>query len=98
MGAALPSWPHDGEDRDAMRHNPSLLAALAALLAMEPASAHDRRCDVFPDARERAQCACALQLGGWVTEVQGRWRVIYPRRHQERFCHNKVLNAPAPAR
>jgi hypothetical protein len=74
------------------------LGALAALLLAAPAAARDSRCDVFPDGRDRAQCACALQLGGWVTEVHGRWRVIYPRRHQERFCHNKVLNEEASPR
>ncbi len=71
--------------------------ALAALLFIAPAQARDARCDVFADARERAQCACALRLGGWVTKVQGRWRVIYPRRHQERYCHNKARNeGPSP--
>jgi len=47
----------------------------------------DRKCEVFSSARDRARCACALEQGGWVTEVQGKWRWIYPRRHQERHCH-----------
>jgi len=47
----------------------------------------DRRCEVFTSPSDRAGCACALQQGGWVTKVHGRWRWIYPRRHQERHCH-----------
>ena len=47
----------------------------------------DRRCEVFRSAEDRANCACALQQGGWVTKVHGKWRWIYPRRHQERHCH-----------
>ncbi|MGO9419094.1 hypothetical protein [Roseiarcus sp.] len=73
-----------------MRNRIFLAGALAALLFAGPAWAANSKCDVFPDARERAQCACALQLGGWVTRVHDRWRVIYVRRHQERACHNKV--------
>jgi len=50
----------------------------------------DRKCSVFATAKDRARCACALEQGGWVTKVQGRWRWIYPRRHQERYCHGRV--------
>jgi len=49
-------------------------------------SAIDRKCEVFSSARDRARCACALEQGGWVTEIQGKWRLIYPRHHQERHC------------
>jgi hypothetical protein len=48
-----------------------------------------RKCEVFSSARDKARCACALEQGGWVTEVQGKWRWIYPRRHQERHCHGQ---------
>src|SRR5271165_1015441 len=51
------------------------------------AAAIHRKCEVFWSARDKARCACALEQGGWVTEVQGKWRWIYPRRHQERHCH-----------
>lgn len=54
----------------------------------------DPRCKVFPSPPDREQCSCALRLGGWVTEVGGRWRWIYPRRHQERFCHGRVHGRP----
>jgi hypothetical protein len=53
-------------------------------------SAIDRRCEIFSSARDRARCTCAVQQGGWVTEVQGEWRWIYPRRHQERHCHGQI--------
>jgi hypothetical protein len=40
--------------------------------------------------RETGRAALApLEQGGWVTEVQGKWRWIYPRRHQERHCHGQ---------
>ncbi len=64
--------------------------ALAAFAAAAPAFAADARCDVFPDARAQAQCACALRLGAKLTQVDDRWRVVYVRRHQERYCHNEV--------
>jgi hypothetical protein len=66
------------------------LVASAAIVFAESAWAHDPRCDVFPNPRERARCVCALRLGGWVTEVHNRWRVIYVRRHQERYCYGRV--------
>ena len=72
-----------------MRTFAFVAVALAAFLA-EQASADAPKCDVFPSAQARAQCACALQLGGWITKVQDRWRVIYVRRHQERYCHDKL--------
>lgn len=75
-----------------------LPGTLLACVLVAPASARDRKCDVFPPGKERAQCVCALQLGGRVTEVHNRWRVIYPRRHQERYCHNKVRGEGAPER
>ena len=46
----------------------------------------ETRCEVFSTASDRAGCACALQHGGWVTQVRGKWRWIYPRRRQERHC------------
>jgi len=44
------------------------------------------KCEVFSTATERARCACALQHGARITEVQGRWRWIYPRYHHEHHC------------
>ena len=69
----------------------AMLATCALPLAGAVATAGgpdvDSRCAVFSSVQERAQCACALEQGGWVTKVHGRWRWIYPRRHQERHCH-----------
>ena len=36
----------------------------------------DQKCEVFSSARDRARCTCAVQQGGWVTEVHGEWRWI----------------------
>jgi hypothetical protein len=84
--------------------NPWSLASVLATgvflfsLCLESAWAYhfDPRCNVFQSAQDRAGCRCALRLGGWVTEVQGRWRWIYPRRHQERYCHGQVRSDRAP--
>src|SRR5271157_4295707 len=38
-----------------------------------PTTSATEPCDVFSSARDKARCACALEQGGWVTEVQGRW-------------------------
>lgn len=62
------------------------LLSLVSSYGRAESSQVEPRCEVFSTAIERARCACALQHGGWVTEVQGRWRWIYPRRHQERHC------------
>jgi hypothetical protein len=74
-----------------------LLAATAIgplLLASSPGRAEssqiDRKCAVFSSVSDRAGCACALQHGGRVTEVHGRWRWFYPRPHQERHCHGQI--------
>ena len=77
---------------------PVCAAALAvAILSFAPGGASaaapvEPKCKVFATAKERAQCSCAVQHGAWVSEVQGRWRVIYPRRHQERHCASVAAN------
>jgi hypothetical protein len=63
--------------------------SLISLDGRAETSGINRKCEVFSSARDRARCACALEQGGWVTEVQGKWRWIYPRRHQERHCHGQ---------
>ena len=73
-----------------MKVCPLLVVAALGFVLPEPARADASRCAVFPSAQERAQCACALRLGGWLTKVQDRWRVVYVRRHQERYCHDKL--------
>ena len=85
-----------GLRRMSLRNRAFVVAALAAVLAAGPARASVQKCDVFPEGRERAQCACALQVGGWVTKVHDRWRVVYVRRHQERYCHDKVEAEQTP--
>ena len=67
-----------------------IYGAAAAALCAGPALAAEPKCDVFSGAREQAQCACALRVGGHLSQVNDRWRVVYVRRHQERFCHNEV--------
>ena len=78
---------------------PCLLGALgaSALFLMSSsgraaASKIDRKCEVFSSASDRARCACALEQGGSLTKVQGKWRWIYPRRHQERHCHGQTAS------
>jgi hypothetical protein len=62
------------------------LLSLTSSAARAETARIEKKCAVFSTAKERAECACALEQGGWVTEVNGRWRWIYPRRHQERHC------------
>jgi len=66
------------------------LLCLAAPHVRAAAAGVDAKCAVFSSAKDRAGCACALEQGGWVTKVHGRWRWIYPRRHQERHCHART--------
>jgi hypothetical protein len=62
------------------------LLSLVSTPGRAESSQVEPKCDVFSTATERGRCACALQHGARITEVQGRWRWIYPRRHQERHC------------
>src|ERR1700722_13835188 len=81
----------------ATQHVRMLLGALGvstlSLISLDgraETSGINRKCEIFSSARDRARCACALEQGGWVTQVQGKWRWIYPRRHQERHCHGQI--------
>ncbi len=65
----------------------TVILVLVSCLAPARASEIDQRCGVFARASDKANCACALQHGGWVTQASGTWRWIYPTRHQERHCH-----------
>ena len=57
-----------------------------------------RKCEVFSSPRDRARCVCALEQRGWVTEVHGEWRWIYPRRQQERHCYGLERVTPSELR
>jgi hypothetical protein len=60
----------------------------------------NRKCEVFSSARDKARRACALEQGGWVTEVQGKWqrrcRLEQPRDPRSLSLFRRVVRAALP--
>jgi hypothetical protein len=66
----------------------TLLFAFGLTMAAFPSQAGaaqiDPKCAVMSGVHEKIACTCALQNGGWVRHIHGKWRYNFAQPHMDR--------------